>query len=458
MSDISYSNSNAVKRNYMFSNKYLAKLFIPLVIEVFLEYLVGLIDSIMVANVGEDAVSAVFLVDFVIAFLISIFAAIATGGAVASGQYIGAKDIEHADDSINQLIRFLLLFSVVITILIYIFKDYLLTILFGSITEEVRNNANTYILIVAASIPFLALYNGGASMFRTIGNSKISMKIMISMNILNVIGNAVLIYVFKMGIAGAAISTLISRIGAALIIIILGLNKKNLIYIKNKIKYKMTFSAVKRILSVGIPYGIENGMFYFGRLLILSLVSTFGTASIAANSVSTLIASFEVLPGMAIGLGLTTVISQCVGANDYNQTKYYTKKIIAIIYVSQTITSIIVLSLLPFILHIYHLSSEATSYTYKLSWYHAVMMIIWPLGYSLPVVFRASGDAKFPMAVASISMIVCRIVLAYVLALYFHMGMIGTWIAMFADWIVKALIFTYRYLSGKWIKFKYINA
>ena len=458
MSDISYSNSNAVKRNYMFSNKYLAKLFIPLVIEVFLEYLVGLIDSIMVANVGEDAVSAVFLVDFVIAFLISIFAAIATGGAVASGQYIGAKDIEHADDSINQLIRFLLLFSVVITILIYIFKDYLLTILFGSITEEVRNNANTYILIVAASIPFLALYNGGASMFRTIGNSKISMKIMISMNILNVIGNAVLIYVFKMGIAGAAISTLISRIGAALIIIILGLNKKNIIYIKNKIKYKMTFSAVKRILSVGIPYGIENGMFYFGRLLILSLVSTFGTASIAANSVSTLIASFEVLPGMAIGLGLTTVISQCVGANDYNQTKYYTKKIIAIIYVSQTITSIIVLSLLPFILHIYHLSSEATSYTYKLSWYHAVMMIIWPLGYSLPVVFRASGDAKFPMAVASISMIVCRIVLAYVFALYFHMGMIGTWIAMFADWIVKALIFTYRYLSGKWIKFKYINA
>ncbi|WP_304354286.1 MATE family efflux transporter [Brachyspira innocens] len=458
MSDISYSNSNAVKRNYMFSNKYLAKLFIPLVIEVFLEYLVGLIDSIMVANVGEDAVSAVFLVDFVIAFLISIFAAIATGGAVASGQYIGAKDIEHADDSINQLIRFLLLFSVVITILIYIFKDYLLTILFGSITEEVRNNANTYILIVAASIPFLALYNGGASMFRTIGNSKISMKIMISMNILNVIGNAVLIYVFKMGIAGAAISTLISRIGAALIIIILGLNKKNLIYIKNKIKYKMTFSAVKRILSVGIPYGIENGMFYFGRLLILSLVSTFGTASIAANSVSTLIASFEVLPGMAIGLGLTTVISQCVGANDYNQTKYYTKKIIAIIYVSQTITSIIILSLLPFILHIYHLSAEATSYTYKLSWYHAVMMIIWPLGYSLPVVFRASGDAKFPMAVASISMIVCRIVLAYVFALYFHMGMIGTWIAMFADWIVKALIFTYRYLSGKWIKFKYINA
>ena len=458
MSDISYSNSNAVKSNYMFSNKYLAKLFIPLVIEVFLEYLVGLIDSIMVANVGEDAVSAVFLVDFVIAFLISIFAAIATGGAVASGQYIGAKDIEHADDSINQLIRFLLLFSVVITILIYIFKDYLLTILFGSITEEVRNNANTYILIVAASIPFLALYNGGASTFRTIGNSKISMKIMISMNILNVIGNAVLIYVFKMGIAGAAISTLISRIGAALIIIILGLNKKNLIYIKNKIKYKMTFSAVKRILSVGIPYGIENGMFYFGRLLILSLVSTFGTASIAANSVSTLIASFEVLSGMAIGLGLTTVISQCVGANDYNQTKYYTKKIIAIIYVSQTITSIIVLSLLPFILHIYHLSSEATSYTYKLSWYHAVMMIIWPLGYSLPVVFRASGDAKFPMAVASISMIVCRIVLAYVFALYFHMGMIGTWIAMFADWIVKALIFTYRYLSGKWIKFKYINA
>ena len=286
-------------------------------------------------------------------------------------------------------------------------------------------------------------------------NSKISMKIMISMNILNVIGNALLIYVFKMGIAGAAISTLISRIGSALIIIILGLNKNNLIYIKNKIMYKMDLQTIKRILSVGIPYGIENGMFYLGRLLILSLISTFGTASIAANSVSTLIASLEVLPGMAIGLGLTTIISQCVGANDYNQTKYYTKKIIAIIYVSQTITSAIMLAILPIILNIYHLSAEATGYTYKLSWYHAIMMIIWPLGYSLPVVFRASGDAKFPMIVASVSMVLCRIVLAYVFALYFKMGMVGTWIAMFVDWIVKAIIFTFRYLSGKWIKFQY---
>ncbi|MCZ9870236.1 MATE family efflux transporter [Brachyspira hyodysenteriae] len=456
MSDISYSDlNNNIKTNYMFSNKYLIKLFVPLIIEVFLEYLVGLIDSIMVASVGESAVSAVFLVDFVIAFLISIFAAVATGGAVASGQHIGANNIEKADDSINQLIRFLLLFSVFITLIIYLFKDAIFSALFGSITDEVRNEANIYMLIVAASIPFLAIYNGGASMFRTIGNSKISMKIMISMNILNVIGNALLIYVFKMGIAGAAISTLISRIGSALIIIILGLNKNNLIYIKNKIMYKMDLNTIKRILSVGIPYGIENGMFYLGRLLILSLISTFGTASIAANSVSTLIASLEVLPGMAIGLGLTTIISQCVGANDYNQTKYYTKKIIAIIYVSQTITSAIMLAILPIILNIYHLSAEATGYTYKLSWYHAIMMIIWPLGYSLPVVFRASGDAKFPMIVASVSMVLCRIVLAYVFALYFKMGMVGTWIAMFVDWIVKAIIFTFRYLSGKWIKFKY---
>ncbi|PTY40176.1 MATE family efflux transporter [Brachyspira hampsonii] len=456
MSEIIYSDFNSnMKTNYMFSNKYLIKLFVPLIIEVFLEYLVGLIDSLMVSSVGESAVSAVFLVDFVIAFLISIFAAIASGGAVASGQYIGAKNIEKADDSINQLIRFLLLFSMALTLIIYLFKDSLFGALFGSITDEVRNEANIYMMIAAASIPFLAIYNGGASMFRTMGNSKISMKIMISMNILNVVGNAVLIYVFKMGIAGAAISTLISRIGSALIIIILGLNKKNLIYIKNKIIYKMDIQTIKRILSVGIPYGIENGMFYLGRLLILSLISTFGTASIAANSVSTLIASLEVLPGMAIGLGLTTVISQCVGAGDYNQTKYYTKKIIAIIYVSQTITSAVMLSILPIILNIYNLSAEASVYTYKLSWYHAIMMIIWPLGYSLPVVFRASGDAKFPMIVASVSMVLCRIVLAYVFALYFKMGMIGTWIAMFFDWIVKAIIFTLRYLSGKWIKFQY---
>lgn len=438
---------------YLFKNRDLVKLFIPLIIEQFLEYLVGLIDSIMVAHVGEAAVSGVSLVDFVMQLLISIFAALATGGAVIAGQYLGKKQQDDANETANQLIWFTGIISVVVMLGIYIFKSLILHGLFGQISEDVYRNANIYLLIVAASIPFLAVYSSGAAAFRTMGNSKLPMKVMMAMNMLNLTGNAVLVYGFKMGTAGVAIPTLVSRIGAAVIILAILLEKIYPLHLKKTFQYRLNKNIVKQILGIGIPYGLENGMFYLGRLVILSLISTFGTAAIAANSVSGTIVMFEVLPGMAIGLGLTVIISRCVGMGDFEQARYYTKKIMKIIYVTFILTSIGVLALLPTILNIYGLSPEATEWTYKLVWAHAVMLVIWPLGYTLPVTFRAAGDARFPMLISVASMIFCRIILAFVFSLYFEMGMLGTWAAMFVDWIVKAIIFVWRYLSGRWTKF-----
>lgn len=438
---------------YLFKNRDLVKLFIPLIIEQFLEYLVGLIDSIMVAHVGEAAVSGVSLVDFVMQLLISIFAALAMGGAVIAGQYLGKKQQDDANETANQLIWFTGIISIVVMLGIYIFKSLILHGLFGQISEDVYRNANIYLLIVAASIPFLAVYSSGAAAFRTMGNSKLPMKVMMAMNMLNLTGNAVLVYGFKMGTAGVAIPTLVSRIGTAVIILAILLEKTYPLHLKKTFQYRLNKNIVKQILGIGIPYGLENGMFYLGRLVILSLISTFGTAAIAANSVSGTIVMFEVLPGMAIGLGLTVIISRCVGMGDFEQARYYTKKIMKIIYVTFILTSIGVLALLPTILNIYGLSPEATEWTYKLVWAHAVMLVIWPLGYTLPVTFRAAGDARFPMLISVASMIFCRIILAFVFSLYFEMGMLGTWAAMFVDWIVKAIIFVWRYLSGRWTKF-----
>lgn len=439
--------------NYLFKNRDLVKLFIPLVIEQFLEYLVGLIDSIMVSHVGEAAVSGVSLVDFIIQLLISIFAALATGGAVIAGQYIGKKQENTANETVNQLIWFTGIISIAVMVGIYIFKSLILHGLFGQISEDVYRNANIYLLIVAASIPFLAVYNSGAAAFRTMGNSKLPMKIMLAMNILNMAGNAILVYGFKMGTAGVAIPTLVSRIGASIIILFILSNKKYSLYLKKTLQYRFNKGIVKQILGIGIPYGLENGMFYLGRLIILSLISTFGTAAIAANSVSGTIVMFEVLPGMAIGLGLTVIVSRCVGMEDFEQAKYYIKKVLKIIYTTFILTSIVILALLPAILNIYGLSAEATEWTYKLVWAHAIMLVIWPLGYTLPVAFRASGDARFPMRISVVSMIFCRIILAFVFSLYFEMGMIGTWVAMFVDWTVKATVFVWRYLSDRWTRF-----
>ncbi|XMB29037.1 MATE family efflux transporter [Paenibacillus sp. BR2-3] len=211
---------------------------------------------------------------------------------------------------------------------------------------------------------------------------------------------------------------------------------------------------IRKILSIGAPYGLENGLFYLGRIIVLSLVASFGTAAIAANAVSGTIVMFQVLPGIAIGLGLTVVISRCVGAGDYEQAKYYTKKIMGIVYVTHVISCALVLALLPVILKVYGLSEAATSLTTQIVWWHAAFtLFIWPLGYTLPVTFRSSGDAKFPMIVGMLTMFLCRIALAYFLGIYLDMGMFGTWIAMFMDWIVKAILFLHRYISGKWTKF-----
>lgn len=445
---------SSVEVKRFFSNKDLIMLFVPIVIEQFLEYLVGLADSIMVAHVSEAAVSGVSLVDFIMALLISLFAALSTGGAIVAGQYLGKNKVEKSRDAVTQLIWFAGIFSIVIMFVVYLGKTFILNTIFGQISYEVHYQANSYLMITAFSIPFLALYNAGAAVFRTMGNSKLPMSIMLYMNIAHAIGNAILIYGFNFGVEGVAIPTLASRIIAAIIILWLLTDKKYTLYIKKSLKYSVNWDMVQRILNIGVPYGLENGLFYLGRIVVLSLVATFGTAAIAANAVGGTIVMFEVLPGIAIGLGLTAIISRCIGAGDFEQVKYYTKKVMTILYITQIIICAIVLAILPLILNIYGLSYEATILAQKIVWSHAIMEIfIWPVAYTLPVIFRAAGDARFPMLVSTLTMIFCRIALSYVLSINFGMGMFGTWIAMFIDWIVKACIFVYRYFQGHWMKF-----
>lgn len=278
---------------------------------------------------------------------------------------------------------------------------------------------------------------------------------MLVMNIVNVIGNALCVFILKMGVEGIAIPTLVSRVGAALLI--LYFSKKTTIHLSQLMNIKINRNMIEKILNIGIPFGIENSMFYLGRLIVLSIVSLFGTASIAANSVGGTLVMFQVLPGTAINLGLTSIISRCIGANDYDQAKYYTKKINRWMHISFIISTVIILLLMPLIMSFYNLSSRATSYVWQIIILHGIMMtLIWPYGYMLPVIFRSSGDAKFPMIVSIISMVICRILFSYILAVIFNMGMMGTWYAMFLDWIVKAIIYTYHYIKGKWMNYQVV--
>lgn len=439
--------------NRLFNRNDLVRLIIPLIVDQFLQVAVGLSDSIMVARVGEAAVSGVSLVDTVMLLIINIFTALATGGAVIAGQYLGRKDPKTGCEATAQLFNFTFLFSIFIMILGYLGQNVILYHVFGKIEPEVMKDSRTYLLIVLSSIPMIAMYNAGAAIFRAMGNSNVAMKTSLLMNSINVFGNALLIFGFHRGVEGVAIPTVVSRGVACVVILILLNNQEHELHILHPYPFKIKWNVLKKILYIGIPNGLENSMFQLGKIAVLSLVSGLGTASLAANAVGNNIANFAILPGMSFGFALLTVCAQCVGAGDFEQVKYYTKHMMRVEYLCLIASNLIVILALPFILSVYNLSDEAARYANDIILYHAACVVtIWPLSFTLPNTLRAAADVKITMVLSIISMWVFRFGFSYLLTMVFHMGIFGVWVAMTIDWLVRGIFFVCRYKSGRWQK------
>ena len=435
----------------LYSNTDLRKLILPLIMEQLLAILVGMLDTVMISGVGEAAVSGVSLVDNINILVINIFAALATGGAVVAGHALGQKNQEQAGRSAWQMVLFLLYSSVVMTVFLLSAHRVILRAIFDRVEEAVMTSAVTYLIITGLSICPLALYNGCAALFRAMGDSRTTMYISLLMNLINLVGNAILIFLFQMGVAGAAIATLIARTVAAVIIFRLMFNEKRKIYFRRRLTLRMDFPQVKKILYIGIPNGLENSLFQLGKILLLSLASTFGTSAIAANAVCGTITNFNILPGMAINMALLSVSSYCIGAGDFGQTRYYTKKLMRLTWLCTSMVSLIMIVSAPLFLKIYHLTPETTTLALQVIRYHAVMcMVAWVPSFTLPNTLSAAGDVMWTMAIAIISMWVFRIGTAYFFSNVFHLGLIGIWIAMTIDWIFRSVCYEIRYRGGKW--------
>ncbi|BBF44391.1 multi antimicrobial extrusion protein (Na(+)/drug antiporter), MATE family of MDR efflux pumps [Lachnospiraceae bacterium KM106-2] len=439
------------KHKVEFSKQKLKGLIIPLIIEQFLAITVGLADSIMVASVGEAAVSAVSLVDNINVLLVNAFTALGTGGAIVAGQYIGKRNYKKANGAADQLVVFIFVISLVITSLLYVSKYMILHGLFGHISADVMNYANTYFMIVEASIPFLALYSAVAALFRVMGNSSISMKISLIMNGINLVGNAILIFGLHCGVEGVAIPTLVSRISGAFIGIFLIRNQSLTVHISRPFRYHYDGNTIHNILRLGVPSGIDNSLFQLGKILLLSVASAFGTASIAANAIANTIAGFQILVPSAIGVGMITIVSQCAGAGEFDQARYYTRRLMKIAYISMFASNVIIFALLPGIIHIYGVSKEAGSLAMKILFMHGgIGIFIWPIAFTLPQPLKAAGDTTFVMVASIITMWTFRIMFGVWFAKYLELGVLGIWMAMFIDWFVRALLFLIRYRGHKW--------
>lgn len=435
----------------------LFSLLLPLMIEQILNSFMGTADTIMITTSGAAAISAVSLVDSINVMVVLIFSAMATGGAILCSQYLGHKNAEKAVYAGKQLILCVTFVSAVGTLALILLRTQILSLIFGSVEEEVMRNSEVYFFITALSYPFIALYNSGAAIFRSDGNSRLPMTVSTISNVLNIAGNAVLIFGFRLGVAGAALSTLGSRVFSALVILIFLKRTKQQIRI-DRYFVKPDFPVISKILGIGIPTGIENGMFQFGKLAIQSSVSTLGTAAIAANALTSVLESFSSQAPIGIGIGLMTLAGQAVGADDTELAKKYIRKLTFFAFIAVTLSSLAVIAAVKPLTVISGMEADVALLAIHLSVFvHIIKPFAWSWSFIPAYGMRAAGDVKFSMTLSSITMWTCRVALTTFLIRGMGTGPIGVWIGMSTDWAIRSVLFIIRFRSGRWLRHKIAN-
>ena len=440
--------------NPLFTRQALVALLLPLIAEQALSVTIGLADTLMVSSVGEAAVSGVSLVDSFNTLMIQVMSALATGGAVVTSQYIGHREPKNAKAAAAQILFVLASFSLVVAAVVAVGRHAILRGIFGSIDADVMRYAETYFLLSALSYPFIGLYNAGAALFRAQGNSKISMLSSLVMNVINIGGNAVLIYGFGMGVLGAALASLVSRAVSCLVVLYLLQRPACPLRVDGLRALAPDGGLIRRILRVGIPAGIENGMFQIGKLSVSSLTSTLGTAAIAANAVANTASTFLNIPANAVGMAALTVVGQCLGAGEKEQAVYYSRRLLLTAYCGAWVMNLSAfLFANRFAISLFNLSPEAQTMALQVMvWFNFVSLFFWPSSFTLPNILRAAGDARFTMAVSILSMWVFRVGFCYVMVLGFHGRLLSIWMGMFLDWVFRSLCFFVRFARGRWME------
>lgn len=436
----------------MFSDGQIKKLLIPLVLEQFLASFMGMADTMMVSRVGGAAISAVSLVDAINILIIQVFAALATGGAIVCSQYIGHGDEKEANRSAQQVVLSVFVISVLITMFCLFFCKPMLHLIFGRVEGEVMSASVIYMLITALSFPFIALFQAGSAFYRACGNSRFPMLVSVVGNGINVVGNAALIFGFHMGVTGAAIATLISRVFCMVVIFYALAKPRQQIVVRDYLRLRPELELIRKILMIGIPSGIENGMFQFGKLAIQSSVSTLGTIAIAAQAMTNTLEALNGMAAIGIGIGLMTIVGQCMGAGRKEEAKYYIVKLVGISEIVLIISCVVIFLLTKPILFLAGMERESARMCFEMMCAITIVKpIVWGLSFIPPYGMRAAGDVKFLMISSCITMWFARVVLAVCLIRFFGFGPMAVWIGMFVDWTLRGIVSVVRFRSGKWL-------
>lgn len=450
-----YDKKQIAWETVLFDNRTLFWLLLPIIIEQFLNSLMGMADTMMVSTVGSEAISAVSLVDSINNLVIQIFSAMASGATIICSQYIGSGNKKESNRAAGQVVFMVLAISLSITACCMLGGERLLRLIFGTVEDSVMENAFIYFMITAISYPFLALFSAGAAFYRASGNARFPAKVSVISNVINVAGNALFIYAFHWGVAGAAFATLLARVFCTVVVFYCLRKPKQTIVVRDYLKIRPDMALILAVMAIGVPAGIENGMFQFGKLAVQSTVSTMGTIAMSAQAMTNILENVNGIFGNSVGIGLMTVVGQCIGADRKEEAKYYMVKLMGIAGIGTLVSCFLVLAITKPVTWLAGMEPAAAEMCFELVAAMTVIKpFIWVGAFGLPYGLRAAGDVKFSMIASVCIMWGCRVALGIVLVRVFQFGLMGVWIGMFADWIVRAVVFTTRFVNGKWLRYK----
>ncbi|SFC55702.1 MATE family efflux transporter [Clostridium uliginosum] len=453
----------------MFIRKNVLKLAIPIMVEQTFVMLLGVCNTMMAGYIGEEAVSAIGMVDSINNMFISFFAALSVGATVVVAQQIGRENPKKANETARQALVSGLILSTLITLLIWIFRIPMINTLYGSAEELVKVNAKLYLEFTLLTYPFIAVEQIANGVLRGCGDTKTPMYITMFMNLVNIILGFILIYGINdveflwfhintpsFGIAGAAISIAIARlVGTAIIGIVLFRGSK-VIKIRKVFPFKFDIKIQKSIFNIGIPAGIEQVLFNTGKLIVQIFIVTMGTASIAANAIGMSIASIINVPGCALTLAATTLVGQYIGRDDIKGAKstlIYLTKFGTVCLVS---IGLLFIPIAGWVSSLYTDSPEVISISATLIRSNSIALLIWPISFILSAGLKGAGDTRYTMLTAFIGMWIFRIFTGYILGVVFGFGVLGVWIGMYADWAIRGTMYCFRLKGEKWLKHKVI--
>lgn len=437
----------------LFEKKQVYELIVPLILEQVFMAAIGMFDVIMVSGIGEEAISAVSLVDFINQLVTSVLTALSTGGAIVCSQFLGRNNRQDASEAVQHLVMLVVLAGAIAMLVAFAGNRWLLQVIYGAIDGNVMGKARIYFALSGFSYPFVALFCCSAAVMRTLGYTKLSFHTSLVMNLMNIIMNALFIYGFHWGVTGAGLASLLSRMCISLALFSMIFRMQDMLQIPSVLQWRLKRYTTISILNYAIPTSLESSVFYIGRLLVQGVVTGFGTSAIAANAVALTVTEFLHMPGAGIGIGMITIVGRCIGADEKKQARDYAVRLIRLTYLLQGICCAGSMVLAGQITGLYHLTAQTKELAVMMLLTHGVIcMVFWPMGFTTANALKAAGDVRFTMMMSITSMWCFRVLGSYLFVRLFpSLGVLNVWLAMYCDWIARACICLWRFRGSRWL-------